>query len=349
MGAPEHQPLHEDESRQGGIIATAILVTVIACIFVALRFVTRIWIVRSVGWDDYTILFATFGVIIGTGLDCVLVHYGTGRHKYYLKDWEYIENQKYSYGEWIQTFQTLMFTKISICFFLLRIPVKKYFIRPIQVAIVALIVSNIVLTLLWILQCNPVARAWNKQTPGTCFTDAQLQRIIISQAIISAISDVVLALFPIALLWKVKIELRIKMGLCALMGLGLITVTASIASYRSHRSSRNTSLETSDKTASSGKVFEGQGSVAYSAAAQTMSKEADRAQAFGAGEETFGMKHLPGDRKTVDEGIKKPVLQGIKKTTEIDVSGISESSQHGSHGSLDLNDVERGMRTTDFF
>lgn len=219
LGAP---PLRGDENRQGGILATTILVSVIACVTVALRMATRIWIVRSVGWDDYTILCATLGIIIGTALVVVQLHYGFGRHKIFLTKWQYIEFQKYSYGEWIQTFQTLLFTKISICFFLLRIPVKKYFIRPIQVAIVILIVSNIILTLVWILQCNPIASAWNKQTPGTCFTDAQLQRIIISQALISIISDFLLAFFPIVLLWKVQIAVRIKLGLCALMGIGLM-------------------------------------------------------------------------------------------------------------------------------
>ena len=87
---------------------------------------------------------------------------------------------------------------------------------------VVLIVSNIVLTLLWIFQCNPIASAWNKQTPGSCFSNGQLQRIIISQALISILSDVMLALFPIVLLWKVQIAPRIKAGLCTLMGLGLL-------------------------------------------------------------------------------------------------------------------------------
>jgi hypothetical protein len=213
-----------DENRQGGILAATFIVTIIASVAVSLRMATRIWIVRSVGWDDYTILFATLGIIIGCGLVVVQVHYGLSRHKFYLTTWQYIEYEKYAYGEWIQTFQTLMFNKISICFFLLRIPVEKIYIRPIQATIVVLVVSNIVLTLLWILQCNPVASAWNKQTPGTCFTDAQLQRIIISQALISIISDFMLALFPIVLLWKVQIAVRTKAGLCVLMGLGLVYV-----------------------------------------------------------------------------------------------------------------------------
>ncbi len=208
-GPPPH---NGDENRQGGILATALVVTILASAVVSLRLATRIWIVRNIGWDDYTIVFPTFGIIIGTGLAIKGLDYGFGRHKYYLTHRQYIEYMKYSYGEWIQTFQTLMFNKISICLFLLRIPVEKIFLRPIQV----------VLTLLWIFQCNPIAGAWNKQVPATCFTNAQLQRIIISQALISVTSDFMLALFPIVLLWNVQIPLRIKAGLCSLMALGLM-------------------------------------------------------------------------------------------------------------------------------
>ena len=204
------------------MIATTLLVSILACVTVVLRLATRIWIVRSVGWDDYTILFAAFGLIIGASLVIVQVHYGFGRHRADLSQWQYSEFQKFSYGEWIQTFQTLMLTKVSICFFLLRIPVERYLLRPIQGAIIALIVSNVILTLLWIFQCNPIASSWNKQIPGHCFTYGQLQRIIISQALISIISDFMLALFPIVLLWKVQIAVRVKAGLCILMGVGLM-------------------------------------------------------------------------------------------------------------------------------
>ena len=218
-------PPDGDVHRGNGIAATALVDTIFAVFVVALRVITRIRIVRNVGWDDYTIIGAAVGHIIGLGLVIVQVHYGFGRHTFYLTKWQRIEGMKYSYGEWIQTFQTLMFNKSSICLFLIRIPVEKRYIRPLQGSIVFLIVSNIILTLLWIFQCNPIAGAWNKDTPSTCFTDAQLQRIIISQAIISIISDFALALFPIALMWRVQIALHLKAGLCALMALGLMYVT----------------------------------------------------------------------------------------------------------------------------
>ena len=76
-----------------------------------------------------------------------------------------------------------MFTKVSICLFLLRITITPAFIRPLQAAIAVLIVSNVVLSLLWILQCTPhLDKAWNDKVSGKCFSKGQLERIIIAQA-----------------------------------------------------------------------------------------------------------------------------------------------------------------------
>jgi hypothetical protein len=119
----------------------------------------------------------------------VEVHYGFGRHKADLPHESYVEFTRYSYGEWIQTFFTLMFTKISICFLLLRIVVNKAFIRSLQALITILVVSNIALTLLWILQCRPVELAWwSPDTPGSCLSMSQLQQIILAQASKSELS-----------------------------------------------------------------------------------------------------------------------------------------------------------------
>lgn len=186
-----------------------------------------------------------FGTIIGTSLDFVEVHYGLGRPGYYLTQHQLHEYQKYTYGEWTQTFITLTLTKISICLFLMRIPITKSLIRPLQAAIVILVVSFLTLTLLWIFQCQPVSAAWSRDTipDAKCFSRGMLLRIIISQAgklfflcsstvrplptkhenqVISAVSDFAFAAFPILLLWRVQMPLKSKIGLCALMGLGVI-------------------------------------------------------------------------------------------------------------------------------
>lgn len=122
------------------------------------------------------------GTLIGSALDFVEVHYGFGRHQDCLSSWQLQEFKKYVYGEWIQTFASLMWTKVSICLFLLRIPIRKIVVRPLQASIAILIVSNIILTLLWILQCHPVNAAWDEDVSGKCFSRGQLLRIVLAQA-----------------------------------------------------------------------------------------------------------------------------------------------------------------------
>lgn len=122
------------------------------------------------------------GTVIGSALDIVEVHYGFGKPQNCLGNWQLQEFKKYVYGEWIQTFATLMWTKVSICLFLLRIPIRNIFVRPLQASVVFLIVSNVILTLLWILQCRPVHAVWSMDHKGQCFSRGQLQRIVLAQA-----------------------------------------------------------------------------------------------------------------------------------------------------------------------
>ena len=130
---------------------------------------------------------------------------------------------------------------------------------------------------------------------------------------------------------------------------GYKTIAAGVKSYLSHRSSRKNSVlvespepsrNHADQEANAQRVAHAISphDPALAAAAQAVSEETDRAQEYGAGEEGFAMKYLPGDMKTAD--------RGIKKTTTIDVSG---RSAQGSQGSLGLGDVERGLGNRDFF
>lgn len=117
------------------------------------------------------------------GLDYVEFHCGFGRPEFFLDQSQLLKFGRYTYGQWIQNFGSLMLTKVSICLFLLRIPVSKSLFRPLQGAIVFLVVSNVVITILWIFQCRPISAAWDKTIePKMCFTRGQLERIIISQA-----------------------------------------------------------------------------------------------------------------------------------------------------------------------
>ena len=130
---------------------------------------------------------------------------------------------------------------------------------------------------------------------------------------------------------------------------GYRTVVASLASYRSKRSSRKTSQNILNDLENPSGTSQEQGDSAYAAAAETFSAEADLAQAYGAGEDNFPMKSLPGDKKTADEGLKKVAQKGIRKTTDIGISGYTPEKSRERRESLDLGDEERSLRNIDYF
>lgn len=128
---------------------------------------------------------------------------------------------------------------------------------------------------------------------------------------------------------------------------GYKTITAGITSYISHRSQLKASdlalITTGDpshvQAYNPKQKAHAQAShdSALGAAAQAASAEADRSKAHGAGEEGFAMNNLPGDKKTVD--------QGIKKIARIDANSTRE---YESQRSLELGDLERGLGNRDF-
>ena len=58
VSQPKTPPPDGNQDASGGLLATTILVTTLSIIIVGARFATRIWVVKRIGWDDWTILFA---------------------------------------------------------------------------------------------------------------------------------------------------------------------------------------------------------------------------------------------------------------------------------------------------
>ena len=117
-------------------------------------------------------------------------------------------------------------------------------------------------------------------------------------------------------------------------------VSSSVKSYLSHRSFRKSSaeilVEPSEAAPSFVKRLFNRGHASHDpaleAAAYTASVEAEHTQAYGAGEDGFAMKNLPGDRE---------VSHGIQKTTTIDIEdGAVQGSQRG-FASADRESGER--------
>ncbi|KAH9999723.1 hypothetical protein F4779DRAFT_605284 [Xylariaceae sp. FL0662B] len=160
-----------------------------------------------------------------------MVHHGVGRHALYIE-----EDQRVNaiYMIWLSVpFSpgSAAFGKISIALFLMRLMNRN---RPQQaflwVLIFLLVVVNLVLVIVTFAQCTPVTFLWERVrtvSHGTCWAPTVQQYYGYFQGSFSALSDLVLALFPTLIIWNLQIPLRVKFGIGLLMSLGVITAVAA--------------------------------------------------------------------------------------------------------------------------
>ena len=164
---------------------------------------------------------------------------GLGRHEYYLEPKQRRMFQAIGWADWIQTFITLCMTKVSICLFLLRIVDS----RGTRIAMYSTIGFTVLFTTvcvaLFLGICRPLKAYWDVGVNGVCLSDDEVKNIVIAQGgpyqtsshqfallmvpVLSVITDLICASFPIIVLRNLQVKSSTKIGLCILMGLGVIT------------------------------------------------------------------------------------------------------------------------------
>ncbi|KAI4228422.1 MAG: hypothetical protein LQ349_006553 [Xanthoria aureola] len=148
---------------------------------------------------------------------------GLGRHSYYLQPSQRRLFAAIGWSDWIQTFITLMFTKISIALFLLRIVDSRKVRMAMYALIGCLVFFTTIFVCLFLGVCRPLKAYWNTGMDAVCLSDNVFKNIVIAQGVLSIITDLICAAFPVFFLRGLQVSLRTKIGLCLLMGLGLIT------------------------------------------------------------------------------------------------------------------------------
>lgn len=106
---------------------------------------------------------------------------GLGRHSYYLQPSQRRLFVAVGWSDWIQTFITLMFTKISICLFLLRIVDGRKVRMAMHTLIGCLVLFTTVFTCLFLGICRPLKAYWNTGVESVCLSDKVVENILIAQ------------------------------------------------------------------------------------------------------------------------------------------------------------------------
>ncbi|OAP60845.1 MFS transporter, FHS family, L-fucose permease [Fonsecaea erecta] len=210
--------------------AVTIVITVLATVFVAARFYTRAWLVRSIKQDDWWILAAwVFAVGFSTSI-CVAVKYGLGKHKQNIPDDAFSALRKAEYAFDILYNPALMLTKTSIIVFFLSVmskdvdPVFKW-CNWLTLAVVN--IAGIALTLFNIFQCSPVSAGYLYPQPAHArCTD--IVTLYLSSAPLNIITDIAILFLPMPILTGMRLPRKQKIILVATFSFGAFVAVVDV-------------------------------------------------------------------------------------------------------------------------
>ncbi|KAJ0109326.1 hypothetical protein J7T55_000251 [Diaporthe amygdali] len=178
---------------------------------------------------DYWLSLFTFTLLcVSQSFFAVSIVFGIGAHMQGLRPHEIVVAMRTSWINMISAIIAIVTGKLSIIAFLDQIrgrhqgrPWFLWFIGASN------IIVNITVVITILLQCSPVEKIWDNSVPGNCDGRPLNLNYAYFQGSYSAVSDAVLAIYPIYLIWGLQVTLRMKVGLCFLLGFGLIAAACS--------------------------------------------------------------------------------------------------------------------------
>ncbi|KAM5466509.1 hypothetical protein MauCBS54593_005766 [Microsporum audouinii] len=198
----------------------------------------RLWIrshlTKQLGWDDAFIVLALACGCVNTALLTVAVFAGLGRRQVYLEKSQLIQIFKYTWLSQPFHIMCINWGKVSAMLFIIRIIERaKHQVRYFYAAIAFLTVVNTGCVGIIVGQCRPPDAFWNPLIKGKCWKPSVLKNYTFFQSACSALSDLVLAAYPIFVVSRLQMPRRIKIAITSVLLLGLVAFAGAVikASY----------------------------------------------------------------------------------------------------------------------
>lgn len=215
------------ESIAHRVIIASVLGPVIAIPFCLLRLYTKQWILRQVGWDDYSIVIAT---ILALGFSILTGYQTTNGLGYHI--WDVPADKFYNLmkigdiaGPIFYNLSTL-FTKISLCLFYLRLSPFRSFRTAVYIVMVVSIIYSVLAAFGFAWVCQPIEKYWDFSiTTGTCIN---LNAYFLATACINAATDLALLVLPIFIIKDLHLPRRRKISVTLLLMTGSFVCVVSL-------------------------------------------------------------------------------------------------------------------------
>ncbi|KAL3479171.1 hypothetical protein BJX99DRAFT_255702 [Aspergillus californicus] len=219
----------------------------LACVSVAIRAYTKLFVIRAVRKSDYAILIA-WALFMGYFAPCWLggeVAPGIDQWNLQLRDFRSLL-WYYHVGS-ILAGLIILFIKLSILLQLLEIfgHRRDLFFWSCHFVIWANVIYYTVNTLLDIFGCRPIAKSWDFLiTDGTCVVETDLQNL--SSSVINCASDLIIMILPQTKIWRLHMSRRKKIAVSTVFAFGVMACTAAVVklaySVRIFKSTNNVSF-----------------------------------------------------------------------------------------------------------
>lgn len=210
--------------------SVTIVVTVLATVFVAARFFTRIYLVRSIKNDDWWML-AAWLVSVGFSTSiCVGVRYGLGKHRSDISDENFVSLRQAQYAFAILYNPSLMLIKTSIITFYISVmsrDVDKVFKWCNWLTLAVVNIGGLAFTFLAIFQCIPVSAGYHYPIPDNAkCTD--IVTLYLSSAPVNIITDIAILLLPMPILTGMRLPKKQKIILVFTFSFGAFVAVVDV-------------------------------------------------------------------------------------------------------------------------
>ncbi|KAL7812219.1 hypothetical protein V8C26DRAFT_205814 [Trichoderma gracile] len=224
------ESLDVNEYNGGPLVGTCIAFLALSWLAVGLRTYTRAVVIKGMQEDDWLMLVAQVIFTLSCAFVFVGVEDGMGRHNAAIPD----DDKKISALMW-QALATvtyvinMMFIKLSIGIFLLRVSARKVYNYIICISLAIIAIWSLAIFFYDIFQCSPVQKQWDFRIQGgKCASPDDIIAAAYAISVMTIASDWLYALLPIPMLWSVKMTSQAKATVILILGLGIFASIATI-------------------------------------------------------------------------------------------------------------------------
>ncbi|KAJ4990484.1 cytidine and deoxycytidylate deaminase zinc-binding region [Stagonosporopsis vannaccii] len=204
------------ESKTGILFASLTIVYATVCVFVALRFATRL-LTKRVRSDDWCILAALLLATATYTSAYQMTRYNFGSHLWDLEPGQFQMALKYFYVCWNLYVVTLGLVKVSLIAFYLHVFHDRRFRIVCWIVLGYIILSSVIIQFLTIFSCTPIQSFWDRDIKGTCLDVGAIGFANSANAILQ---DLMILIMPMPSLYRLQMKRWRKIAVAFMFAVG---------------------------------------------------------------------------------------------------------------------------------